>query len=287
MIVLIDGALVFAARARRGEMRFSLPALGMFLICARLVSAFPDERARAHATAGVRLAQAGDLQRAEAELREAVRLAPANSVYLSDFASVLRANRKPAEAVAHYRRAMSADSGNPVIRRNLALALADLGQTAPAIAELRKVVRQVPGDTLAVSALAAALYQSGAPAEAGRVAQQLMDSGPVAPEVLVSCAQGASAADDHATTVKLLLTAVQLGGRTPPVYSMLGHAYWRNGELRNAMEAFRSAIEGDPGNPQHCLDMARLLSTQNSGGPRWRWPRKRREIFRNQRRCLK
>ena len=56
-------------------------------------------------------------------------------------------------AIASYRAAVNLEPAQPVFRRNLALALCRQGQWDEGVAELRKVLRQAPGDTEATQAL--------------------------------------------------------------------------------------------------------------------------------------
>ena len=103
--------------------------------------------AEQHARVGIRLAQEGrDLTRAEAELREAVRLAPTNVTYLSALGGVLAIQQKFSEAGQHLGEALRLQPGNLALRRNLAAAEWQQGLLDAARANLDRALLAHPTD---------------------------------------------------------------------------------------------------------------------------------------------
>src|SRR6476660_9412902 len=67
------------------------------------------EQAETHAEKGLRLAQTGNLQLAEEELRKAVAMAPAKAVFLSHLGTILAMEGKLEESTAFFQNALKLD----------------------------------------------------------------------------------------------------------------------------------------------------------------------------------
>lgn len=104
------------------------------------------DTAKTHAESGLRLAQAGDLKSAEAELRQAVHLSPNDPDYLSDLGGVLGMQKRLVEAGQYFERALKIDPDNLVVRRDLAANQWQIGRLAEARANLERILKVKPGD---------------------------------------------------------------------------------------------------------------------------------------------
>jgi tetratricopeptide (TPR) repeat protein len=249
----------------------------------------------------VRLAQAGDLAKAESELRTAVKLSPTDARYLSDLGSILRAQNKPGEAVEFYRRALAIEPANILIRRNQALTLWDLDRLAEAKKELNEVLAAKPEDELtalmlgmleeklgdharaeklfsSVSGLVAknpqlllatagGYYRQRQPAQAVKLLELLRTNTAAELAALFSAARLASEANDWPTAQKILLELERRGSRDGSVYNLLGQSYAQQGKLPQAVESFNRAIAEEPYVEQHYLDLARVLASYNQWRP--------------------
>ena len=103
--------------------------------------------AEQHAREGIRLAQVGgDLSKSEAELREAVRLAPNNVAYLAALGGVLAIQEKFSEAGRHFGEALRLQPDNLALRRNLAASEWQQGLLESAKANLDRALLTHPGD---------------------------------------------------------------------------------------------------------------------------------------------
>ena len=108
-----------------------------------------DPAAKQHADKAVDYIQAGDLRNAEAELRSAITLAPADSSYLTSLGGVLGMQGKLPEANTYFERAVKANPADATARRNLAANQWRLGQLKPAQANLERLLRSEPQDKAA------------------------------------------------------------------------------------------------------------------------------------------
>jgi tetratricopeptide (TPR) repeat protein len=271
------------------------------------------DKAAEHSEAGLKLAHAGDLSHAEAELRLAVELAPSDPRYLSNLASILRAEKKPTEALDYYRRALQIDPQNAVIRRNLALALWDAGQLSEAGTVLQAVLNTKPTDrytTLmlgmleerqghhaqaasllgsvpdlvehdpeSVLALAHSYYQTGQKAQAAQTLALLQGVHTVAAAAMFSAARLAVDSDDPETGKKMALELIRRGDEVGRSYNLLGHIYQREGKLSEAVASFDEAIAHEPRAEGHYLDLIRALAAYNQWRPALEVARKAVEQF--------
>jgi len=99
-----------------------------------------------YAEQGLRLAQSGDLIKAEAYLRRALELAPENSAYLADLGGILGLEQKLEESTVYLSKALHLDPHNSEARRNLAASQWELGRLEEAKSNLEIVLKEKPGD---------------------------------------------------------------------------------------------------------------------------------------------
>lgn len=264
-----------------------------------LGSPAPIDKAQDHAAAGLSFARAGNLPKAEAEFRQAVNLSPNDPRYLSNLASILRAEKRPKEAIRYFRKALQFDPENVVIRRNLALALWDSGRLAEAGTELEKVVSLSPNDQISklylgtvldelknyqkaaslltsvpelvrqwpVSglALADAYYHTGQAPKARAILESFTEKASNTGE-LFSAAQLSAEAGDYQTAEELLTALIGKGHQSSLVYDLLGRIYEKEGNLKKAVKAFDQGIAKDPTQQDNYLDLIRTLG----GSGLWR-----------------
>src|SRR5438552_7443396 len=115
-----------------------------------LSNAPQDNGAETHSAEGLALAKVGSLQPAEAELRQAVDLAPDNAEFLRDLATVLAMEKKLDESTSYFQRALKIDPRNSMARRYLAANLWQLHRYAEARQNLRMLLNANPGDPQAL-----------------------------------------------------------------------------------------------------------------------------------------
>ena len=133
-----------AIRACDFALLFSIAGLATLLVCASVSASTPQSAA--HADKGLQLAQAGDLQGAESELRKAVSLAPNNPESLTDLATVLAMEKKLDASTTFFERALKLDPTNLTARRYLAANLWQLQRFAEARKDLEIILKQKSDD---------------------------------------------------------------------------------------------------------------------------------------------
>jgi tetratricopeptide (TPR) repeat protein len=109
-----------------------------------------NAEAQTHADAGLRLAQAGNLEPAEAELRRAVELNPGDEAFLADLGTVLAMEKKFEESSNFFEQALKIDSRDAIARRYLAANLWQLRRFPEAKRNLEILLKQKPGDPQAL-----------------------------------------------------------------------------------------------------------------------------------------
>jgi tetratricopeptide (TPR) repeat protein len=95
-------------------------------------------------------AKRGDLKTAEAELRQAIELAPHNPLYLGALGAVLGTEQKLAESNAYLERALAIIPNDIATRRNLASNQFQLGLLQPAKKNLERILEAEPDDAPSV-----------------------------------------------------------------------------------------------------------------------------------------
>jgi tetratricopeptide (TPR) repeat protein len=126
-----------------------LPSLG----CLVMLLAAPEDTAQDHAERGRQAVARGEVNAAEADLRQAVSLAPQDAEYLALLGVVLGMQHKLQESDAYLEKALRLDPADFASRRNLGWNQFQLGQLAAAKTNLERVVKQQPGDAQAILVL--------------------------------------------------------------------------------------------------------------------------------------
>ncbi len=116
--------------------------------CVQAAAFFPDQRtkAAAHAERGAELAREGKLDSAEAELRQADKLAPADPEVLSTLGTILALQKKLEESSEIFRKALQLRPNDLTTRRYLAANLWQLHRYREAKENLQIILKQRPND---------------------------------------------------------------------------------------------------------------------------------------------
>jgi len=192
--------------------------------------------AQEHASRAQRLIQSQRYAQAEIELQSAVTKAPRNVAYLSDLASVLRAQQKLKEAERYYRLALKLAPNNVAVLRNLALVQWDGRDLRAARDTLQTALRLQPKDATtmlmlgviserlhdylgairllgtigpvhqtpeALVALANSYYRAQQPDNARQIAQQLLELNLENWEPVFACGISSEEAGDYLTAERM------------------------------------------------------------------------------------
>lgn len=99
-----------------------------------------------YAERGLHYAEAGELGKAEEDLRRAVKLAPNNPEFVAELGGILGLEHKLEESLLYLEKAVSLDPQNDMARRNLASSQWQLGRLEEAKANLEVVLKAKPAD---------------------------------------------------------------------------------------------------------------------------------------------
>jgi len=190
-------------------------ALLFFAMCA-LDAYAQSTTAVQHAQQADALVRRGDLEGAEAELRQVLALAPNNAEYLSTLGSILGMRKKLDESSCCFERALQINPNDWATRRNLASNQFQAGNLDSARRNLEMVLRANAKDKTAVLLL-------------GMVAEEL---------------------GDYTTAIRRLASVPDLVRQRPQSVAALARAYYRTGARENAraalaaMDPARAGSEG-------------------------------------------
>ena len=151
--------------------------------------------AEQHARKSSAFARSGDLDRAEAEARQAVALAPKNAEYLSTLGSILGMRKNMEESSLCFEKTLQLNPNDWATRRNLASNQFQAGKLEPARRNLEMVLRANAQDKTAVLLL-------------GMVAEELRD---------------------YPAAIRLLASVPDLVRERPQSIAALARAYYRTG----------------------------------------------------------
>jgi tetratricopeptide (TPR) repeat protein len=122
---------------------------GLAVLASAQTAAFLPEQnteAEAHAERGFDFARAGELEKAEAEMRQAAKLAPANPDVLAGLGTVLAQEGKLEQSTEIFRRALQVRPNDVTVRRYLAANLWQLHLYPEAKENLKIILHQQPND---------------------------------------------------------------------------------------------------------------------------------------------
>ena len=188
------------------------------------------------------------VEQAVAASTNAAQLAPdVPSVRLALGLSLVNSGRN-AEAVQQLQRVLAARPNDDEARRYLGRALAALGRLDEALGEWRRALSTRPNNWQALSNMGAALYTAARYDDAIAVYRDLVALQPdnaIGFHMLGLVAQKQGHPDE---ALSFFQRAVKVAASPPPqTLSSMGFIYHERGEYRQAVEAFRTALQARPG----------------------------------------
>jgi tetratricopeptide (TPR) repeat protein len=238
----------------------------------------PDQRAeaQAHVERGAELARAGKLESAEAELRQAARLAPANPEVLTTLGTVLALQKKLEESSEAFRKALQIRPNDLTARRYLAADLWQLHLYPKAKENLQVILKLKPTDKAAqlllgmvsenmgdyasaakmlaavpdevrkqpesIAALARSYYHLRQTDKA-RAALAQLSSHPAGPQAVFLGAQIADEMQDYPTAEKLLVSILSTFPDQPKISYTLALVEYHSGQFDQSQRTLQELIE--------------------------------------------
>jgi Flp pilus assembly protein TadD len=197
--------------------------------------------ARQHVERGYALAQSGNLKAAEAELREAIKLAPEDALALAVLGMVLSQGPDLEEANTYLERALKLDPGDSGTRYNLAVNQFRLGRLEAARTNVDLILKLKPDHKQAASLLDAIKAKSGYDVALDRYR-----------------------AGRFAESQALLEQMIAAGKQDPKVFTLLAWCHHRQNRADAARAAMRQAIELAPADPTLYSNAAQILLEDRS-----------------------
>lgn len=195
---------------------------------------------------GIAAHQAADLATAEAHLRAAMALDPAQPAYPYTLGLVLHDQDRPADAAAAYQQALARNPGIVQAWNNLGLALRDAGRTEDALDAYHRALALQPGYTAALRNRAALQLELNRPDEAGRDLEALARGAPEDAGVRRDLGRLALRRKDYPTAERALREALRLAPADAESLALLGRALAESNQAEAARDCFARAYRLDP-----------------------------------------
>jgi len=239
----------------------------LFLLLVGLQSAVPQGEAvtvaaRQHLKRGYELAEKGDLKPAEAELRQAIRVAPNYAAAVAFLGAILFRQGNLGEANSYFERALRLDPADLGTRYNLALSQTRLGEDIPAKTNLEWILKAKPGHPQARLLLGTVLERRGEDARAVELLESAPDLLRQAPDAIMSLARCYYRADKDEKAHQTL--ELLLGHPAGPEATFAGaRTAAQAGDLNTAERLFESIRSSYP--DQVTLEYELALAQYNAG----------------------
>jgi len=147
------------------------------------------DAAGSHWEQGLELAQTGQLQAAEEQLRTAAAMKPDNAEYLSSLATVLAMQKKFEESTAFFEKALRLNPADLLSRRHLAANLWQLHRYPQAKQQLERILRADPRDAQTKLLLGLVSEKTGDYSESSTLLSSVPELVRAQPEALLSLAK--------------------------------------------------------------------------------------------------
>lgn len=202
--------------------------------------------APAHFHLGIALWNMNDAERGTAELKEAVKLAPAVFDYQYRLGSAYEKLGDLANAADAYQHASEADPTNDTIRNKYAFLLIQTRQPERGIEESRKVLAHKPNDTSALMNIGYAYLKTGDFDGAEKIYRQTLTIDPNLPAAHYDLALSLKMKDQIEPAQKEFEEAIRLDPKLAQAHYSLGITYWQLGDFPATMKEMRAAIAVTP-----------------------------------------
>jgi tetratricopeptide (TPR) repeat protein len=205
-----------------------------------------SDAASSHWEQGLELAQTGQLQAAEEQLRTAAAMKPDNAEYLSSLATVLAMQRKFEESTALFEKALRLNPADLLSRRHLSANLWQLHRYPEAKQQLERILRADPGDAQTKLLLGLVSEKTGDYSESRTMLSSIPDLVRAQPEALLSLAKSYYRVGERAKAADTLSKLAE--GRESTAGALLG------ARLADEMQDYETAERLIPALPRDSPD---------------------------------
>jgi len=160
--------------------------------------------------------------------------------------ALMESEGKPAEAVAHYEKAIRLERNPLEARMNMAALLRTSGKTDEAIKQYELILRANPKSAATYCSLASALEARKKPKEAVKAYRRGLAADPSSEEARSGLVQGLCRLDKVAEAAQVCRDAVRLDPKSASAHYNLGVVLGMQRKADESIEAFRAAIRLKP-----------------------------------------
>jgi tetratricopeptide (TPR) repeat protein len=241
------------------RMEIASLALCLFLCAGTELLRAQARTGQEDAAQAAQLIQAGNLQGAEAEMRQAVELSPREPQYLVRLGLILGMQRRPQEAAESFESALKLDPDGPAARRNLAASQWQMGRLAAAQENLELVLKAEPGDNQALLLLAMVLIDARRYPAALAVAQKAAEAMPSSYRAYAVRGMAEMRMARYADSAESYARAAEINPGAAEANLGLAMSRWASGSVAESFATFEQGLKRFPGDAYHCLEYGRLL----------------------------
>src|SRR5438445_1143951 len=199
--------------------------------------------------------RAGERKLAEAieHYRRALQIRPTYADVRYNLAVALAQQSKPAEAVEHYQRALQIRPEHAGAHYNLGIALAQQGKLAEAVDHYRQALRHNHDSAEPHNNLGNALARQGKPTEAIEHYQQALHIKPDSAEAHNNWGLALANRGRYAEASEHYRQALQIKPDAAGVHTNWGNVLAQEGKLAEAVEHYQRSLQIDPSSPLNAL----------------------------------
>jgi len=215
-----------------------------------------------------------DLNGAQKEFEDAIKIAPINARFNNNLGAILAVKGDYKEASPHFDRAIRENDKFAAAYANRALLSMAIGQPKLAFDDAAKALALEPTLTPARVAYGRALLETGRAADALKVAQALKTDAPAEWQSMLLLADALLANNEFREAKITLARLVVLNPSSVSIVMKLAHANEKLGDLDEAIKQARKAAQMAPNEPRTHVTLGRYLdSNKDANGARLQFER--------------
>jgi tetratricopeptide (TPR) repeat protein len=237
---------------------------GLLVLSSVWIRGQDGRSAREYAEDGMRFWRSGDLARAEASYRHAIQLAPEDRAFLFALGKVLGEEQKFRESDECLEKVLAAEPDNADARRSLAMNQWEMWRPKEARENLERVLRNQPGDQTTRVLLGVLAESQGEYADAVRWLEPVAVEMRQMPGAQIALAHSYYETQRFREAQELVTAQIRSGHANSKSYALLGSCYEAQQAFKQAIDAFRAALERDSSVESNHLHLASAYLESNA-----------------------